>query len=185
MASSEKIETHKRYVYLTDTVDEEMAEDTIKALFKFEKDDPTKDIIMIINSYGGYVDSMWAVIDTMQMISCSVHTLVVGKAMSAGATILLSGEKGKRYSTPHSRVMIHQVSGASIGTTSSVEIQAKEMKRMEEECRRHIIDKTKLKAKQLDELLTHDYYMTPDIALKHGLVDKVINNFSEINVVGW
>lgn len=185
MASKNEIENHKRYVYLTDTVDEDMAEDTIKALFKFEKENPSDDIIVIINSYGGYVDSMWAIVDAMQMVSCPIHTLVVGKAMSAGSLILLSGDKGKRYSTPNSRIMIHQISGASYGATKDVEAHANEMKRMEMQCRQHIVKRTKFTLKNLDNVLHHDYFLTPKDAIKHGVIDKVVSSFSDLNIKGW
>jgi len=179
------IKNNKRVVYLIGDVTEEKSLEFIKEMFRLEMDNPVADIVVIIDSYGGYVDSMWAMQDTMQLLRCKVHTLCIGKAMSCGQMILIAGDKGCRYATPNSRILMHEISSWSFGTVSDIKNYTAELDRMDKKFRAFIKKNTKVKKAQLDEMLTKDFYMSPDEALEHGFIDKVIGSFSEIELKGW
>jgi len=183
---SEKKELDKkRAVYLMGDIDEAKSESFIKSVLQLELEDPTKDIVVIIDSYGGYVDSMWAMQDAMHLVTCKVHTLCIGKAMSCGQMILVGGEKGCRYATPNSRIMMHQISSWAGGTVSDIQNYTEELKRLDRQFREFIQEKTKLTKVQLNKMLEQDYYMDPKQAKKYGFIDKIITNFSDLKLKGW
>jgi len=175
----------KRAIYLMGDIDESKSESFIKTILELELQDPMKDIIVIIDSYGGYVDSMWAMQDAMNMVACKVHTLCIGKAMSCGQMMLVGGAKGCRYATPNSRIMMHEISTASFGKISDMQNHAKEMTRLDKQFKKFIVDKTKLTTKQLEEKLKCNYYMSAQEALKLGFIDKVIIKFNDLKLKGW
>ena len=175
----------KRAIYLTGDIDEVKSEAFIKAILELELQDPTKDIVVIIDSYGGYVDSMWSMQDAMNLVTCKVHTLCIGKAMSCGQMILLGGAKGCRYATPNSRVMMHEISSWAHGKVSDIQNYTKEATRLDKQFKKFIVSKSKLTAKLLDEKLKHDYYMSAEEALKFGFIDKIITGFGDIKLKGW
>lgn len=175
----------KRAIYLMGHIDEAKSEAFMKSILELEIQDPTKDIVVIIDSYGGYVDSMWSMQDAMSMVACKVHTLCIGKAMSCGQMLLIGGSKGCRYATPNSRIMMHEITSWSHGKISDIKQHAKEMDRIDKQFRKFIIDKTKLTKVQIDKMLEHDCYMSAQEALKHGFIDKIIKSFSEIKLKGW
>jgi ATP-dependent Clp protease protease subunit len=177
--------SRKRCVYLTGEVNESSAENIMSELFKLEMSDPSGDIIIVINSYGGYVHSAWSIIDTMNMLRCNVHTLSIGQASSAGAVILLSGTKGKRYAAPHASIMLHKISSETRGHIDDMDIDVKETKRLQEQLENHIISRTKIKSKQLSEMLSRNRYLTPEEAVQFGLIDKIISSFGDIKMKGW
>lgn len=106
MAEEKDVKNAKRVVYLVGNINEDKSLEFMKELFKLEMENPLQDIVVIIDSYGGWVDSMWSMQDMMKLLRCRVHTLCIGKAMSCGQMILIGGEKGCRYATPHSLVMM-------------------------------------------------------------------------------
>ena len=123
--------------------------------------------------------------DAMDMVACKVHTLCIGKAMSCGQMMLIGGTKGCRYSTPNSRIMMHQISCWAQGTVSDIKNHAKEMDRLDKQFRSFIKKRTKLTQTQLNKMLEKDTYMSPQEALKYGFIDKIITGFSDINLKGW
>ncbi len=175
----------KRVVYLIGNITEEKSLEFIKEMFKLELENPLKDIVIIIDSYGGFVDAMWTMQDTMGLLRCKIHTLCIGKAMSCGQLILVGGDKGCRYATPNSRIMMHEISDWAVGTVSDIKNYTAELYRMDKQFREFIIKKTKLKKAQLNEMLKKDYYMTPQEALEFGFIDKIVNSFADIEVKGW
>jgi ATP-dependent Clp protease, protease subunit len=179
------ISIRKRCVFFTGVTDEESTKDFINSVFKLELEDPSKDILILIDSYGGYVDSMWAMIDVMNLCRCKIHTLCVGKAMSAASLMLMNGTKGKRYCTPNSRIMLHKVSAWHGGNFDDLDIQMKETKRIEEKLEDFIIKNSKLNKGMLSKVLKNDFYLDPPEAKKNGIIDKIITNFSEIKLQGW
>lgn len=185
MAINKKTYVQKRYCFLYEDVDEDSSADVIEALLELDLKGPGQDIVLVINSYGGSVDAMWSIVDCMNLISCQVHTLVLGKAMSAAALILMNGAKGKRYATPHARIMIHQISGAHEGKAADLKVEAKETERMKSESDKFILSKTEITAERLKEMMQHDCYLTATQAKNVGIIDKVIKNFSDIKVKGW
>lgn len=175
----------KRYISLHGGIDSIKAEKITDSLFRLEAEDPTKDIVMVINSIGGYVDSMFCIIDVMNLIRCDVTTVCIGTACSAASVILLNGTAGKRYITPNARVMIHEISGGSYGKLLEIEDNVQEMKRRQDQVNKMILSKTKIKEDKLKEMLQHDYYLSPDDAKKYGVVDKCISSFKELKMRNW
>jgi len=166
MADEKNGKNTKRVVYLIGDVTEEKSSEFIKEMFRLEMDNPVSDIVVIIDSYGGYVDSMWAMQDTMQLLRCKVHTLCIGKAMSCGQMILIGGDKGCRYATPNSRIMMHEISSWAHGKVEDIKNYTEELYRMDKQFRDFIGKKTKLKKAQMNDMLKKDYTSFGDIDLK-------------------
>lgn len=175
----------KRAIYLMGDIDEAKSEAFIKSILELELQDPTKDIVIFIDSYGGYVDSMWAMQDAMNMVTCKVHTLCIGKAMSCGQMMLVGGSKGCRYATPNSRIMMHQISAWTGGTITEIQNYAQELLRLDKQFRDFVHKKTKVTKVQLNKMLENDCYMDPKEALKYGFIDKIITGFSDLKLKGW
>ena len=175
----------KRAIYLTGNIDEEKSEAFIKNILRLEIEDPIKDIVVIIDSYGGLVDSMWSMQDAMQMVTCKVHTLAIGKAMSCGQLMLIGGTKGCRYATPNSRIMMHEISSWAHGSISDIQNYAAELERLDKQFREFIVSRSKITATQLDKMLKSDCYMSPEDALKTGMIDRIITKFADIKLKGW
>jgi len=163
-----------RIIYMSGKFTEEKAQDVISQLLKFNFDDPKKDILMIIDSYGGIVDSFIAIHDTMRLIRCDVATLCIGKAMSCGHLLLTSGTKGKRFITPNSRIMVHQVSAGTWGKLSEMENSVEETKRLEAIINKLILKYSKVTKKKLSDLLGKDSYLSPEKGLELGFVDVIV-----------
>ena len=143
-------------------------------LLFLESSDPGKDISLYINSPGGSVYSGLSVIDTMNYISSEVSTLCTGMAASMGAMFLVSGEKGKRFALPHSRVMIHQPLGSASGPASDIEIEATEILKLRTELYQILADRTGKPFDTIAKNADRDYWMTAKEAKDYGIIDKVI-----------
>jgi ATP-dependent Clp protease protease subunit len=166
----------ERVVFLVGPIDDMMANLVVAQLLFLEAENPDKDISLYINSPGGSVTAGMAIYDTMQFIKPDVSTLCVGQAASMGALLLTAGAKGKRYSLPNSRVMIHQPLGGFQGQASDIEIHAKEIlylkKKLNEILAKHsgqIVDKIAVDTDR-------DNFMNADEAAKYGLIDQVISS---------
>ena len=179
------LSSKKRCIFFTGEVDENSSKNFINALLRLEMEDPAKDILLIIDSYGGYVDSMWSMIDVMNLCRCKIHTLCVGKSMSAASLMLMNGAKGRRYCTPNSRVMIHKISSGHAGGFDELDNHMKEIARMEEQLESFIIENSKFTKKSLQVVLQNDYYLTATQAKKQGVIDKIITSFSDLKLKGW
>lgn len=177
-------ENDDRRIIISGMINENITALAINALLKLEQKGPTEPILMVLDSYGGYIDSMFAIIDTMELIRCDVYTLCVGKAMSAGAAILLSGAKGKRLITPRARVMLHQLSSFAFGKIDDMDNDVTESKRLQEEMVKLIESRTKLKGKKLRQMLAKDSYLSAREAIKYGVVDKIITRFPRKGMQG-
>lgn len=175
----------KRAVYLMGDIDEDKSEAFIKSILQLQLEDPIKDIVVFIDSYGGYVDSMWAMQDAMNMVTCKVHTLCIGKAMSCGQMMLVGGSKGCRYATPNSRIMMHQISSWTGGTLADIQNYAEEMVRLDKQFREFVQKRTKLTKVQINKMLENDFYMDPKQALQFGFIDKIITGFNDLKLKGW
>jgi ATP-dependent Clp protease protease subunit len=139
-----------------------------------ESEDPDKDIMLYINSPGGSVTDGLAIYDTMQYVKCPVSTFCVGQAASMGAVLLAAGAKGKRYSTPHSRIMIHQVSSGTQGQASDIEIHAKEVLRLKARLNDILAKHTGQTVEKIERDADRDYFMGAAEAKEYGLVDDVV-----------
>lgn len=166
----------ERIIFLTGQIYDEMASLICAQLLFLESEDSSKDISMYINSPGGVVTSALSILDTMRYIKCDVSTLCIGQACSAGSLLLSSGTKGKRYSLPNSRIMIHQPSGGAQGQATDIEIHAREILNIRARLNKIYADNTGLDIKQIEQMMERDNFMSADDAVKYNLIDKVIYN---------
>jgi ATP-dependent Clp protease protease subunit len=137
-----------------------------------------KPIHLVISTYGGSVDEMFTLYDTIKFIPCPVHTIALGKVMSAGVLLLASGTKGKRMIGKSARIMIHPVSGGVSGNVFEVINDTKEHKRLQDQMVDAIVRETKSTRAQVEKIMSsgHDYYLLPEQAIKMGIVDKIIGD---------
>lgn len=164
---------NERIIFLGSGINEEVANVVVAQLLHLESDDPDKDINLYINSPGGSVYAGLAIYDTMQFIKPDVVTTCVGIAMSMGALILAGGAKGKRFSLPNSKILIHQLSGGFQGPAADIEIHAKEAL----DLRKHLDEILALHTGQTIEKVSQDtdrdYFMTAQEAVEYGIIDEV------------
>ena len=164
----------ERIIFLGSAIDDNIANVVMAQMLHLDADDPEKDIQLYINSPGGTVTSALAIYDTMQFIKSPVSSICIGQAASAAAVLLLAGEKGKRYSLPHARVMLHQPSGGVQGTSIDVEIQTREMVRMRQMLNEIIVRHTGQEIKRVEKDTERDFILNADQAKKYGIIDEVI-----------
>jgi len=169
----------ERVIFLTGPIEDYGANLVVAQMLFLEAENPDKDIHLYINSPGGSVTSGMSIYDTMQFIKPDVSTLCIGQAASMGAVLLTGGEKGKRQALPNSRVMIHQVLGGFQGQASDIEIHTKEIlsikAKLNEILAKHSDQKVDKVAKDSDR----DNFMSPDEAVKYGLIDNVVDSRSK------
>lgn len=165
----------ERVIFLVGPLNDQTANLVVAQLLFLESENPDKDISFYINSPGGSVTAGMAIFDTMNFIKPDVSTLCVGMAASMGAFLLAAGAKGKRFSLPNSKVMIHQPSGGSQGQATEIEIQAREILKTREQLNKILADKTEQPLERIARDTERDYYMTSEEAREYGVVDKVID----------
>jgi len=169
----------ERVIFLTGPIEDYGANLVVAQMLFLEAENPDKDIHIYINSPGGSVTSGMSIYDTMQFIKPDVSTLCIGQAASMGAVLLAGGAKGKRQALPNSRVMIHQVLGGFQGQASDIEIHTKEIlsikSKLNEILAKHSGQKVDKVAKDSDR----DNFMSPDEAVKYGLIDNVVDSRSK------
>lgn len=163
-----------RILLLGRQVDDEVANALVAQMLFLSADDPTKDITLYINSPGGSVSAGLAIFDTMQYIPCDVATICFGTAASMGAFLLCSGAKGKRKSLPNSRIMIHQPLGGAQGQAADIEIQAQEILFIRSLLNSYMASSTGQDISRIETDTDRDCFMTPEEALKYGIIDEVI-----------
>ncbi|MCS7084081.1 MAG: ATP-dependent Clp endopeptidase proteolytic subunit ClpP [Aquificaceae bacterium] len=167
-----------RIVLLGFPIDDHVANLIVAQLLFLEAQDPEKDIYMYINSPGGVVTAGMAIYDTMQYIKPDVVTICIGQAASMGAVLLAAGTKGKRFSLPHSRIMIHQPLGGISGQATDIIIHAEEIKRIKMMLNSILAKHTGQPLERVEKDVERDYFMSATEALEYGLVDKVIERRS-------
>jgi ATP-dependent Clp protease protease subunit len=163
-----------RIVFLGGTVTDDLANLVTAQLLFLESEDPEREINMYINSPGGSVTAGLAIYDTMQFVKPPVSTLCVGQAASMGSLLLAAGAKGKRYALPHSRILIHQVSGGFEGQASDIEIHAREALRLREILNEILAHHTGQNVKKIEKDTDRDNFMSAAQAVEYGLIDEVI-----------
>jgi ATP-dependent Clp protease protease subunit len=166
----------ERVIFLVGPVNDHMANLIVAQMLFLESENPDKDISLYINSPGGSVSAGLAIFDTMNFIKPDVSTLCTGLAASMGAFLLAAGAKGKRFSLPNSRIMIHQPSGGSQGQASDIEIQAKEILYLRERLNRILAERTGQSMEQIHKDTDRDRFMSGDEAAEYGLIDKVLTS---------
>jgi ATP-dependent Clp protease, protease subunit len=163
-----------RIVFLGGQVTDDVANLITAQLLFLESEDPEREINMYINSPGGSVTAGLAIYDTMQFVRPPVSTLCVGQAASMGALLLAAGAKGKRYALPHSRILIHQVSGGFEGQATDIEIHAREALRLKEILNEILAHHTGQNVKKIERDTDRDNFMSAAQAVEYGLLDEVI-----------
>lgn len=171
----------ERIIFLGGGIDDNVANLIIAQLLFLEAEDPDKDIHLYINSPGGVVTAGMAIFDTMRYIKAPVSTICVGQAASMGAFLLASGEKGKRFSLTHSRIMIHQPLGGFQGQATDINIHAREILRMKDELNGLLAEMTGQSVGKIENDTERDYFMSANEAQNYGLIDAII---TRNNVVG-
>src|SRR5574343_1003677 len=164
----------ERIVFLVGPVTDESANLVVAQLLFLESENPDKDISLYINSPGGSVSAGMAIFDTMQFIKPDVSTLCTGMAASMGAFLLAAGAKGKRFSLPNSRIMIHQPLGGAQGQATDIEIHAKEILFLGGRLNQILAERTGQPLEKIERDTERDYYLSADEAQTYGLVDQVI-----------
>jgi ATP-dependent Clp protease protease subunit len=172
-----------RIIFLGTAMNDEVANLLIAQLLFLESEDPDKDINFYVNSPGGIVTAGLAVYDTMQYIKPDIATVCIGQAASMGALLLTAGTKGKRYSLPNSRILIHQPMGGFQGQASDIEIQAKEILRMKETLNQILVHHTGKDLSQIQNDTDRDFFMSGAEAKEYGIIDHVIENRDDLNKI--
>lgn len=165
----------ERVIFLVGPVNDQSANLVVAQLLFLESENPDKDISLYINSPGGSVSAGMAIFDTMNFIKPDVSTLCTGMAASMGAFLLSAGAKGKRFSLPNSRVMIHQPLGGAQGQATDIEIHAREILRLRGELNKMLSEHTGQPLDKIERDTERDYFMSASEAQAYGLVDKVIS----------
>ena len=168
----------ERIIFLGGGIDDNAANLVIAQLLFLEAEDPDKDIHLYINSPGGVVTAGMAIFDTMNYIKSPVSTICVGQAASMGAVLLAAGEKGKRFSLVHSRIMIHQPLGGFQGQATDISIHAKEILRMKDELNMILAELTGQQKDKVETDTDRDYFMSADDAKTYGLIDLIVTRKS-------
>ena len=170
----------ERIIFLGEEVNDTSASIVVAQLLFLEAEDPEKDIQIYINSRGGSVPAGMAIYDTMQYVKCDVSTICIGMAASMGAFLLAGGTKGKRMALPNAEIMIHQPSGGSQGQATEIEIAAKHILRTKEKLNKILAANTGRDYEVIAADTERDNWKTAQEALEYGLIDKVIENRTEI-----
>ncbi|WP_353146206.1 ATP-dependent Clp endopeptidase proteolytic subunit ClpP [Pollutimonas bauzanensis] len=164
----------ERIIFFVGPVNDQSANLVVAQLLFLESENPDKDISLYINSPGGSVYAGLAIYDTMQFVKPDVSTLCTGIAASMGAFLLAAGTKGKRYTLPNSRIMIHQPSGGAQGQASDIQIQAREILSLRERLNRILAESTGQPVERIAEDTERDNFMSAEDAVSYGLVDKLL-----------
>lgn len=165
----------ERVVFIVGPIDDYMANLVVAQLLFLESENPDKDIHLYINSPGGVITSGLSIYDTIKFIKPDVATMCIGQAASMGAFLLSAGTKGKRYSLPHSRIMIHQPSGGAQGQATDIEIQAREILFLRERLNKLMAEHTGQPLERIARDVERDYFMSAEMAKDYGIIDQILD----------
>ncbi|MBM3524171.1 MAG: ATP-dependent Clp endopeptidase proteolytic subunit ClpP [Alphaproteobacteria bacterium] len=166
----------ERIIFMTGPVNDMVSSLICAQLLFLESENPKKDISFYINSPGGVVTSGLAIYDTMQYIRPDVATVCIGQAASMGSLLLAAGAKGKRFSLPNARIMVHQPSGGAQGQATDIEIQAREILSLRKRLNEIYVRHTGQPIEAIEQALERDKFLSPDEAKGFGLIDEVVHN---------
>jgi ATP-dependent Clp protease protease subunit len=166
----------ERIVFLGTPIDDSIANLIMAQLLHLESEDPDKDINLYINSPGGEITSLFAIYDTMQYIKPDITTICMGQAASAAAVLLAAGTKGKRYSLPHARVLLHQPWGQGGGQAADIEIQAREILKQRDLLNKILAHHAGQPMEKVEKDTDRDFILSADEARDYGIIDEVIVN---------
>ena len=164
-----------RVVFIGTDIEDHIANLVMAQLLHLESENPEKDINIYINSAGGVVTSTLAIYDTMQFVRCDISTVCIGQAASGAAVLLAAGTPGKRFATPHSRILIHQPAGGAQGQASDIEISAKEILRTRAMLDGILAEHTGQNVDKIHDDSERDFIMVPSAAKAYGIIDDVID----------
>ena len=166
----------ERIIFLGSPIDDHIANLIVAQLLYLEREDPDKDISMYIHSPGGYVSSGLAIYDTMQLVRCDISTICVGMTASLAAILLCAGAKGKRYSLPHAKVMMHQPTGGVGGQASDIKIQAEEILKTKTMLTQIISEHSGQSIEFVKQETERDRYLSAEEAKEWGLIDEILSS---------
>jgi ATP-dependent Clp protease, protease subunit len=169
----------ERIIFITGPVEDTMSSLIVAQLLFLEADNPKKEIAMYINSPGGVVTSGLAIYDTMQFVRPAVSTLCIGQAASMGSLLLAAGNKDMRFALPNARIMLHQPSGGFQGQATDIMLHAQEILNLKKRLNEIYVKHTGQSLKKIEDALERDYFLTADMAVEWGVVDKVIEKRPE------
>jgi ATP-dependent Clp protease protease subunit len=169
-----------RIVFLGAPINDDVANIIIAQLLFLEADNPERDVYLYLNSPGGIVSAGMAIYDTIQFMKAPVNTICMGMAASMGAFLLACGRKGKRSALPHARIMVHQPSGGAQGSAADIEIQAKEILYLRQQLNELFALHTGQPMDVIERDIDRDRFMSADEAVTYGIIDKVIQQKSEV-----
>lgn len=167
-----------RVIYLSEDVNESSVSSVVAQIMAFNSADPKKPIVLIISTYGGSVDEMFALYDIIKFVKCPIITVGIGKVMSAGVLLLACGTKGKRMIGKNTRVMLHEISTGQMGSLSELINEIDELQKTQQMMTSALVDETKLTVEKLSEImkLNKDFYLTAEQAIEYGIADKILSN---------
>ena len=168
----------ERIIFITEEIDDHMANVVTAQLLFLQFENKNQDISVYINSPGGSVTAGLAIYDTMQFVKCDIATYCIGQAASMGSVLLCAGTKGKRFSLPHSRIMIHQPSGGTQGQATDIEIQAREILFLRERLNKLMADHTGQPIERIAKDVERDFFMSAEAAKDYGIVDQILDKRS-------
>ncbi len=174
----------ERVIFIVGQVEDHMANLVVAQLLFLESENPEKDIALYINSPGGSVSAGLSIYDTMQFIKCDVSTMCIGQAASMGAVLLSGGTKGKRYSLPHSRIMIHQPLAGFQGQASDIDIHAREVLDTRDRLNRILARHTGQSIEKIAKDTDRDNFMSGEAAAAYGLIDRVLEQRELVPAAG-
>jgi ATP-dependent Clp protease, protease subunit len=167
-----------RIIFIGTEINDHVANTVIAQLLFLKMEDSKKDINLYINSPGGQITSGLAIFDTMRFLGCDINTYCIGMSASMAAILLAAGTKGKRYSLPNSRIMIHQPYGGIGGTSEDISLQAKEILELKKITIQVLAECTGQSKEKIEEDAERDFYMNPEAAINYGLIDKIATSKS-------
>ncbi len=173
-----------RIIFIGTPIDDYIANLVIAQLLFLQMENKSQDINIYINTPGGHVYAGMAIYDTIQFVHCDVATYCIGQASSMGALLLAAGTKGKRYSLPHSRIMMHQPSGGAQGTAADIRIQADEILHLKKTLTKLFAKHSGQSVDKVAKDADRDHFMSAEEAKKYGLVDEVVESLKDVDLKG-
>ena len=170
-----------RIIFIGRDIDDELANVVVGQFLFLRMEDKKLDVNLYINSAGGSVTAGLAIYDTMQFVECDVATFCVGQASSMGALLLAAGTKGKRYSLPNARIMVHQPLGGIYGAATDIKIHAGELRRIKETLNGILARHTGQSVEKIEKDVDRDFFMSPEEARDYGVIDDVLSSMKEIS----
>lgn len=168
-----------RIIFIGSPIDDNVANIVIAQMLFLQNDNKNQDINIYINSPGGSITAGLAIYDTMQFVHCDVATFCIGQAFSMGAVLMAAGTKGKRYSLPHTRIMLHQPWGGTSGTATDISIQAEEIMFMKRCLNDILVKHSNQTIEKIEKDFDRDFYMSAQEAKDYGIVDDVIESLDD------